>query len=380
MSENSKPATLPFAGVRVLELGTVVAGPFCGSMLADLGAEVIKIEPPGAGDPHREMGYKKNGVPVWWGVDVREKRCTCLDLKDPAGKARFLDLAKTADVLIENYRVGVMARLGLDWPALSRLNPKLVMLTMTGFGSNGPKSSLPGFGKIAEGMSGMMPLVRSPVENSVFVGFSLADASTAMFGLFAIALALYERDVFDATGAHIDLALYEPLLRMLDCRLALQAANPSCAASVNDDHPYGWGSGEPLASSMHVVRCASGEWLAIYVPERSALDRVAGGASAAGSVKVRLSALAASRSARDVASLLGPAGIQVSPVFDGLSIFNDRYFQERGDVLAVETEIGTLGVPGPYPKDAGHIATMTRFRPAPLGADNAAVFPPERIG
>jgi crotonobetainyl-CoA:carnitine CoA-transferase CaiB-like acyl-CoA transferase len=249
---------------------------------------------------------------------------------------------------------------------------------MTGFGSNGPKSSLPGFGKIAEGMSGMLPLVRTPVENSVFVGFSLADASTAMFGLFGIALALYERDIFDARGAHVDLALYEPLFRMLDCRLAVRAAKPSITGSGNDDHPYGWGSGESMESSMHVVRCASGEWLAVYVPERSALDRVAGGAPAAGSVKERLSALAAARSAHDVASLLGPAGIQMTPVFDGLSIFNERYFQERGDVLTVETEIGTLGVPGPYPKDPAHIATMTRFRPAPLGADNAAVFPPGR--
>jgi crotonobetainyl-CoA:carnitine CoA-transferase CaiB-like acyl-CoA transferase len=374
--EKSVAVPLPFAGVKVIELGTVVAGPFCGSMLADLGAEVLKIEPPDAGDPQRQMGHQKDGVPLWWGVDAREKKCTTINLKHPEGRNLFLKLIASADVLIENYRPGVLRRLNLEWAELSKVNNRLVMLTVTGYGETGPKSPMPGFGKVAEGISGMLPLVGSPLENSVFVGFSLADASSGMFGLFALALALYKRDMLDGGGAHIDLALYEPLMRMLDCRLAVHSRTVAKSGDRNDGHPYAWGVPEPLESRVFPVRCKGDRWIEVVVPDQAVTEKlfVGLGIVPSGELPQVIEAWAAERESVDVMNTLQRFGAEVAPVFDGLSMAMEPYFWARGDILEAPATFGTVCVPGPYPKSPEHITRMSRFRPAKLGADNSDVF------
>ncbi|RYG08519.1 MAG: CoA transferase, partial [Burkholderiales bacterium] len=214
---------LPLAGVRVIELGTVIAGPFAGSLLADLGAEVIKVEPPGKGDVQRAGGHQKNGVGLWWGVASRDKKCITLDLKHPDGKKLFEALLRTADVLVENYRPGVLDRLGFGWNDVHAMNPRLVMLSISGYGRTGPAAARPGFGKIAEALSGIVSLTGSPDDRPLFVGYSLADTSTGMFGVLGVVLALYHRDAQGGDGSHVDAALYEGLLRMLDCQFAVAA-------------------------------------------------------------------------------------------------------------------------------------------------------------
>ena len=216
-------ASTALARLRVLDFSRVRAGPTCVKQLADFGADVIKIEQPRTGDAMRHWAPMKKDKSLWWKVIGRNKRLITLSLSHPEGQDLFRRLVKDADIVIENYRPGVLARLGLDWPKLSEINPRLIMLSITGFGETGPKSLQPGFGKIAEGLSGIVPLTGKTIPDSVFVGFSLGDATAAMVSLFAIQLALYHRDINGGRGAHIDLGLYEALFRLLDCQLALDS-------------------------------------------------------------------------------------------------------------------------------------------------------------
>lgn len=315
----------PVKRFKVLELGSVIAGPLAGSLLAELGGDVIKIEPPGAGDPLRQMGPKKNGMPLWFGVSARAKRCISLNLKHPDGKALFRRLLAEADVLVENNRPGVLDRLGFGWKDMQAINSRLIQLSISGFGQTGPLSAKPGFGKIAEGMSGIVSMTGERAKSPLFVGFSLADASTGLFGVFAVMLALYRRDVLGAKGTRIDLALYEPLFRMLDCQLALHKPNtPTLRNGTND--PYAFGAPDTHRPRFTCVQ-TDGVW------------RFTDGQT-------------------DV------------PVFDGASLAAHPYFTTRGDVIrATVPEIGEIAVPGPIaPIDA------PGFRAAAVGADNAEIF------
>ncbi len=378
--ENNELTTssLPLIGVRVIELGAVVAGPFCGGLLADYGAEVIKIEPVGVGDSHRQIGRRKDGISLWWGVSARSKRCVSLDLKDPAAKALLLKLIDGADVVTENFRPGVMKRLGLDWEVLSERNPRLTMLSISGYGQSGPRAGKPGFGKIAEGLSGMLPLTGAPLNNAVFVGFSLADTCSAMFGVFGIMMALYLRDIGGGRGRLIDLALYESLFRMLDCQLAIRRPAVD-EPRKHKNHPYAWGTGESLPEQFIHLQCRGGEWLAVMVPNRTVGALISGKLGWATTYEEamfteQLQSWSKMLSPERVLAVLKPLGAEVAPIFDGLSIARDPYFRARSDVLDAQTVVGPLSVPGPYPKDPSRIAKLDRFRPTAVGADNREIF------
>jgi crotonobetainyl-CoA:carnitine CoA-transferase CaiB-like acyl-CoA transferase len=256
------------------------------------------------------------------------------------------------------------------------------MFTATGYGETGPNAPLPGFGKVAEGLSGIVPLTGSPMAKSVFVGFSLADTSVALFGLFAINLALYTRDISGGAGAHIDLALYEPLLRMLDCQCALTDRGHPDQGQRNANDPYAWGVAEAANEQCFLtLHCATGEWLIVLIPNRATaagictdLLRQSGAASDIAIFRDSCARWAETRTPVEVRNALVPLGAEMVPVFDGAAIARHAYFRARGDVIDVDTEIGTIVVPGPYPKDPVHIASMRRFRPAALGADNDEVF------
>ncbi len=213
--------TGPFTGLRVIEMGHALAGPLACTLLADFGADVIKIERPGVGDSLRAMGPKHQGTGVWWSVTGRNKRSICIDFKQEAGLELIHALLADADVLVENYRPGVLARSGLGWDSLSERYPRLIMLQISGFGQTGPYRDRGGFGKIAEAYSGATHLTGSEDEPPVHPGYSLGDATTGMLGAFGIATALYDRDR-TGRGQHIDLALYEPLMRVIEWQLPMQ--------------------------------------------------------------------------------------------------------------------------------------------------------------
>ena len=208
----------PLAGLKVIELGQLIAGPFAAKTLADFGAEVIKIEAPGKGDPLRQWRLLKDGTSVWWQVQSRNKRSVALDLRQPEAQDIIRQLAQEADVLIENFRPGAMEDWGLGPDALQAMNPRLIMLRISGYGQSGPYRDRPGFGMVAEAMSGLRHLSGEPGRVPVRVGISIGDTLAALHGVIGILMALHHRNAH-GVGQVIDVALYEAVFNCMESLL-----------------------------------------------------------------------------------------------------------------------------------------------------------------
>ncbi|MEP6660959.1 MAG: CoA transferase [Acidimicrobiales bacterium] len=202
--------------IRVIEVGQLVAGPFCGQLLADFGAEVIKVEPPGEGDPMRNWGREKSGgLSLWWPIVARNKKSITLDLHKPEGQRLLRELAATADVLIENMRPGTLERWGLGYDDLASVNPRLVMIRVTGFGQDGPYSSQPGYGSIGEAMGGLRYVMGEPDHPPSRAGISIGDTIAALFACIGGLMALHARER-TGRGQVVDAALYEAVLAVME--------------------------------------------------------------------------------------------------------------------------------------------------------------------
>jgi formyl-CoA transferase len=206
----------PLSDLRVLELGTLLAGPFCGQLLGDMGAEVIKIEPPNQGDPMRVWGRQKPGEPsLWWPVVARNKKAATLDLRQAEGQALFRDLVKKADFVLENFRPGTMEKWGLGYADLAAINPKLIMIRVSGFGQTGPRAKDPGFGAIGEAMGGLRYVVGDPSTPPSRMGISIGDSLAATFACVGALSALHYREK-TGRGQIVDSAIYEAVLNMME--------------------------------------------------------------------------------------------------------------------------------------------------------------------
>ena len=206
----------PLSGLRVLELGTLLAGPFCGQLLGDFGAEVIKIEPPNQGDPMRAWGREKaGGKSLWWPVVARNKKAITLDLRQGEGQALLKELVKQSDFLLENFRPGTMEKWGLGWSELSAINPRLIMIRVSGFGQTGPYSRQAGFGAIGEAMGGLRYVVGDPSTPPSRMGISIGDSLAATFACIGALSALHHRDK-TGRGQVVDSAIYEAVLNMME--------------------------------------------------------------------------------------------------------------------------------------------------------------------
>ena len=213
------PSPAALAGVRVIEMGQLIAGPFAGKTLGEFGAEVVKIEPPGAGDPLRNWRLIKNGTSVWWQVQSRNKRSVAIDLRAPEGQQLARRLIAEADVLIENFRPGTLEGWGLSPDELHALNPGLVILRISGYGQTGPYRDLPGFGVIGEAMGGLRHLTAEPGRVPVRVGVSIGDTLAALHGVIGVMMALYHRKVNGGAGQVIDVALHEAVFNVMESLL-----------------------------------------------------------------------------------------------------------------------------------------------------------------
>ena len=203
----------PLSDLRVIELGQLVAGPFCGQMLADFGADVIKVEPPGRGDPLREWG--RDGFPIWWSVTARNKRTVTANLREPEGQDLVRRLAHDADILIENFRPGTLERWGLGYESLSESNPGLIMVRISGYGQTGPYASRPGYASVGEAMGGLRYVMGEPDRVPSRAGISLGDSLTGLFGAFGALAALHERER-TGLGQVVDAAIYESVLAIME--------------------------------------------------------------------------------------------------------------------------------------------------------------------
>jgi crotonobetainyl-CoA:carnitine CoA-transferase CaiB-like acyl-CoA transferase len=216
----NKTTALPLAGIKVLELGTLIAGPFCGRMLAEFGAEVIKIEAPGDGDPIRKWRVLKDGTSLWWAVQARNKKSLTLNMKDARGRAVARQLALEADIIVENYRPGVLEKWELGYDDLKALNPATIMVRLSGFGQTGPMKDLPGFGAIGESMGGLRYVSGHADRPPVRVGVSIGDSVAALHGVIGAMMALRHRDVTGGKqkgeGQMVDVALYESVFNLME--------------------------------------------------------------------------------------------------------------------------------------------------------------------
>lgn len=208
---------LALTGVRVVELGTLLAGPFCGQLLGDLGAEVIKVEPPGTGDPMRHWGrHKVNGRGLWWPIIARNKKSVTIDLRQSAGQALARRLIAQADIVVENFRPGTMERWGLGYEVLARENPGIIMVRVSGYGQTGPYRQRAGFGSVAEAMGGLRYLTGYPDRPPTRVGISIGDALAGTLGALGALAALWHRDQHSGTGQVVDVAIYEAVLAYME--------------------------------------------------------------------------------------------------------------------------------------------------------------------
>ena len=219
----------PLAGIKVLELGTLIAGPFCSRMLAEFGAEVIKIESPNGGDPLRQWRVLKDGTSLWWSVQSRNKKSVTLNMKDARAREIALRLALEADIVIENYRPGVLEKWGLGYEDLKRVNPAAIMVRLSGYGQTGPMKDLPGFGAIGESMGGLRYVSGHPDRPPVRIGISIGDSLAALHGVIGAMMALRHRDAtggrwnggqgadcMAGQGQMVDVALYESVFNIME--------------------------------------------------------------------------------------------------------------------------------------------------------------------
>jgi formyl-CoA transferase len=351
----------PLQGIRVIELGQLIAGPFAAKMLGEFGADVIKIEPPGTGDPLRKWRLLHEGTSVWWAVSSRNKRSVTLDLREPEGQEVVRKLIAEADVLVENFRPGTLEGWGLGWAELHALNPKLVMLSVSGYGQTGPYRDRPGFGVVGEAMGGLRHLSGEPQRTPVRVGVSIGDSLSALHGVIGVLLALRHRDQHGGQGQQIDVALYESVFNMMESLI------PEYSVFGAVRQPAG--SSLPGIAPSNAYRCRDGRYAliagngdSIYQRLMALIERpdlAADPALAHNDGRVQqvelidaaISAWAASLDLDDVLARLTAARIPAGKIYDAADIASDPHYQARDMLLASQLDDGTpVTLPGIVPK------------------------------
>jgi formyl-CoA transferase len=372
------------SGIRVLELGQLIAGPFAAKILGEFGAEVIMIETPGTGDPLRKWRLLKDGTSVWWQVQSRNKKSVSMDLRRPEAQEIIRGLVREADVLIENFRPGTLEGWGLGWEELHALNPGLVMLRISGYGQTGPYRDRPGFGVIGEAMGGLRYLTAEPGRTPVRVGVSIGDSLAGLHGVIGVLLALYHRKVNGGEGQVIDVALYEAVFNMMESLL------PEYSAFGVVREPSG--SALPGIAPTNAYRCADGGFALIAgngdgifkrlmahigrddLAEDPGLAGNDGRAARATELDDAIGAWSVMRSLDEVLAALDEARVPAGRIYNARDIAEDPHYRARDMILQAQLPDGqVIEVPGIVPKLS--LTPGRAGRPAPaLGADTVEVL------
>lgn len=346
------PAPAPLAGLRVLDLATLFAGPLAATMLGDFGAEVVKVEHPTRPDPSRGHGPSKDGVGLWWKLLGRNKRTITLDLSRPAGRTTLLRLAATADVVVENFRPGTLEKWDLGWDELSAVNPRLVLTRVTGFGQFGPYARRPGFGTLAEAMSGFAAMTGEPDAPPTLPPFGLADSIAALATAYAVMTALAARER-TGEGQVVDMAIIEPILTVL-------GPQPIWYDQLGHVQPR-TGNRSQNNAPRNTYRTADGTWVAVSTSAQSVAERVmrlvgrpelidepwfATGADRARHSDVLDAAVGdwiARHTRADVLAAFEKAEAAIAPVQDVRDVMTDPQYQALDTVTTVDDpELGPL--------------------------------------
>lgn len=379
MSDESKGG--PLAGVRILDFTRVLSGPYCTALLADLGAEVVKVEAP-QGDDYRHVGPFRDGESALFQLVNRNKRGIALDLKHEEGRALARALALRADVVIENFRPGVAARLGLDAESLMAEHPGLVYASISGFGQSGPNAGLPAFDLVAQALSGLMALTGDSGGEPMKVGESIGDLAAGLFASWSILAALFERQK-TGRGRRLDIAMLDSLVALLPTAVAQWMFGTGAPTRVGNRHPLSTPFGAYRARDGHVVICV------LNGPQFRNLATTLGQPQLADDPRFASDALRtehetvlrplieaglADLSVAEAVAALSAAGVPAAPIVEAAEVFDGEHVRARGVISHVPHP--TLGALAAMEQPV-HFAGLARGgqRPAPtLGADNAAVL------
>lgn len=380
--------TGPLAGLRVVELGSFIAGPYGGQLLADLGADVIKVEPPGSGDSMRAWGVETvDGKSLWWPVIGRNKRSVTLDLRRPEGQDLARRLALGADVLLENFRPGTLEGWGLDPEDLRRERPGLVVARVSGFGQTGPYSGRAGFASVAEAMGGLRNLTGYPDRPPTRVGLSIGDSLAGLFATIGVLAALYARDGGKQEhrgGQTVDVAITDSVLALLESVLTEHSATGAIRQRV--------GTALPNLAPSNLYPTADASWVIIGANADGPFRRLADAMGrkdlatdpryathrARGERQQELDEVVAAwtrtRPRDELLDLLAAEGVPAGPVYDAADVAADPHFRERGAVVDVPTEeFGALAMQGIAPRLSATPGSI-RWAGPRLGQHNREVY------
>ena len=377
-------ASGPLHGLRVIEAATLAAGPMVGTALGEFGAEVIKVEAPGSGDPMRTWGDRKDGIGLVWKSVSRNKRCVTCDLRVAAGQALFHDLLAVSDVVIVGNRPSALARWGIDYDTVHARHPQIVMVHVSGYGAGGPKSDRPGYGTLAEAMSGFAHLTGQPDGPPTLPPFMLADGVAAQAACWAVMMALYHRDVHGAGGQLVDVNLVEPLARLLESQTLaydqlgklpgrvgnrLDASAPRNAYRTADDRWLAISSASP-AIAMRVYRAVGRPDLADdpdYVDPVRRQERAL-------EVDKLVEEWVATHTLDEAMAVFEAADVTAAPIYDAEQLLADEHLHARGTYVTVDDpDFGSVRVQAPVARlsdTPGRIEHLGRA----LGLDNDDVY------
>lgn len=370
----------PLAGLRVVELGQLIAGPFCGQLLGDMGAEVVKIEPPGGGDPMRAWGQGDN--PTWWQVIARNKYSIEADLKTPEGQNLARRLIEKADILIENFRPGTLEKWSLDPRDLLQLNERLIVIRVSGYGQTGPYASRAGFGGIAEAMGGWRKIVGEPDRVPARMGVSIGDTLAATYGCMGALAALHERES-SGRGQIVDVALYESVLQVMEGLI------PEWAIAGHKRERTG--SKLPGIAPSNVYRCLDGEYLiganqdSVFARLCSAMSRpelacdpryathIARGQNQ-NELDEIIDAWTATISVNELEALMIEHSVPAGRILDAEDMLSDPHFAAREAIITLDVPgLGAVPMQSPAPKLSRTPSSVRRRAPQEVGQDSAEI-------
>ncbi|HVL35947.1 MAG TPA: CaiB/BaiF CoA-transferase family protein [Burkholderiales bacterium] len=367
------PGQGPLAGIKVLELGTLIAGPFCGKTLGDFGAEVIKVEPPGEGDPLRRWRKMRNGVSLWWHVQSRNKKSVTVDLRQPEGQEIVRRLARECHIAIENFRPGALEKWNLGWEALSRENPDLILVRISGYGQTGPYRSRPGFAAIGEAMGGLRHVTGFPDRPPVRPNLSVGDTLASLHGVIGALLALVHRKN-GGRGQVIDVALYESVFNVTESLLPEYDA----LAEIRQRS----GSTLPGIAPSNLYPCRDGSYVLIAgnadslyrrlmsaigredLRDDPALAKNDGRAAQMERIDEAIAAWTAQRTQQEVLAAMEAAEVPAGRIYTAADIAADPHYAARGMIEQVLASDGEpLKVPGVVPKLSATPGTIRSAAP-----------------
>ncbi|MGO9027298.1 MAG: CaiB/BaiF CoA transferase family protein [Acidimicrobiales bacterium] len=374
----------PLRGVRVVDAATLAAGPLVATAMGEFGADVIKVEQPGVGDPMRTWGDRKDEVGLVWKSMSRNKRCVTLDLRQPDGQDLLHGLLDASDVLIVNNRPSAMARWGIDYESVHGRHPQLVMLHVSGYGRGGPKSDRPGFGTLAEAMSGFAHLTGQPDGPPTLPPFMLADGVAALAATYAVMMALYHRDVHGGGGQLVDVNLIEPLARLIESATLAYDQLGTVAGRV--------GNRFDASAPRNAYRTSDDRWLAISSASPNIVARVYRAIDRpdladdpsyvdpfnrrhrAAEVDRLVADWVARRTLAEAMAVFDQASVAAAPVYDAEQLLADEHLRARGTFVRVDDpDLGPMTVQAPVAVLTGTPGRITHLGRR-LGADSDAVF------